>query len=419
MAHLGRLAPGWRPDARSLASTGAEWLARLGAATERLAAALTPAEVSQAIATARLPGGPGRLVALLADDGAELVVVAASGIPPELVGRLARVPLSSDHLFAAVVRTRRARFAPDLAALPLVAGERDLGVLALSTEAARAPGREERAFLLAFAAQAAQALLRARLLEAERAARLEAQRAAEAARHAVELQERLVGVVGHDLRTPLAAVHIATTLLARRGTLSHDEARTVGRIGASVARMTAIVRDLLDFGRIRREGRIPVARRDVDLAEVAARSVAELRAVHSSREIALDARGPVPVVGDPERLAQVVSNLVGNALQHGPPDVAVRVVAAATGGEALLEVHNAGAPIPPALLADMFEPFRRGPSGPDPSGSVGLGLFIVRELARAHGGEVAVRSAQGEGTTFTVRLPAAAGASTGRPSAND
>jgi signal transduction histidine kinase len=104
-------------------------------------------------------------------------------------------------------------------------------------------------------------------------------------------------------------------------------------------------------------------------------------------------------------MAQVVGNLVSNALHHGRPDTPVRVEVRDAGGEVRLSVHNEGESIPPELQAMLFQPFRRGTTGKAATRSVGLGLYIVRQVARAHGGEVEVHSARGEGTTFTVRLP--------------
>jgi signal transduction histidine kinase len=228
---------------------------------------------------------------------------------------------------------------------------------------------------------------------------------AEEARRAVELQERLVGVVGHDLRTPLAAIQMGIGLLLKRGGLTAEQARTLGRLRASAGRMTGIIRDLLDFTRVRSEGAIPLQPRPLDLADVCRRAVAELQEVHPDRGIAFAAPSAIPLVGDAERLLQVASNLVGNALQHSPPETDVAVRLQETADEAVLEVHNSGAPIPEELLPDLFEPFRQAVRTADATGSVGLGLFIVRALVRAHGGDVEARSNAAEGTTFTVRLP--------------
>jgi signal transduction histidine kinase len=427
--------------------------ARLHAASAALSAALTPGDVASVIASRGhgMPGSVGCAVALLRDadgdgdgDGDAAIALAASRGPSgRASGRPGVLPAAAELPFAGAIQARVPLFVPDretpararaaaggaaacelpddaveaLAVLPLTAGGRVLGAVAIAFGQPRDFDEEERAFLEAFVHQGSQALDRARLYEAERSARLEAQHAEEAARGAVELQERLVGVVGHDLRTPLAAIRMAVSLLFRRGGLSEDQARTLARLGASTARMTSIIRDLLDFTRVRREGAIPVVPRSVDLSEIARHAVAELASVHLEREIWLSLPESAAASGDPERLVQVVSNLVGNALQHSPPGARVELSVHADAGGVVLQVHNEGPPIRPDLLPDLFEPFRRGTGNPDPSGSIGLGLFIVRELVRAHGGRVDVASSEGAGTTFTVRLPRPPGAAAEAPPA--
>jgi signal transduction histidine kinase len=411
----------------------ADRFARLHGTTAALSAALTPRDVAAVLALrgAALPGTASCAVAFLAEDGATLRLAALRGVAPAQ-GRGVEGERVDAPALVARLRERRPQFIADRAArgrdeaareaaaawgfrdevvraaaeLPLLAGERILGAVGLAFAAPRELDEEERAFLEAFADQGAVALDRARLYEAERAARLEAQHAEEAARRAVELQERLVGVVGHDLRTPLSAIRMAAGLLLQRGGLDDAQARTLARLSASAARMTGIIRDLLDFTRIRREGTIPVQPGPTDLAEIVCRAVTELAAAYPGREIAVDVPDAAPVEGDPERLTQVLSNLIGNALQHSPQAAPVEVLLRAEAGAFSLEVHNQGPPIRPELLPDIFEPFRRGVlHRADPSGSIGLGLFIVRELVRAHGGSVEVRSTAAEGTTFTVRFP--------------
>jgi signal transduction histidine kinase len=143
--------------------------------------------------------------------------------------------------------------------------------------------------------------------------------------------------------------------------------------------------------------------RATDLVPLVRRAVAELAAVHPTREIRLAVPEEVAVSADPDRLGQVLTNLVGNALQHSPPAARVSVEVEEDSGAVAIGVHNEGPPIEADLLPEIFEPFHRGHGGE--GGSLGLGLFIVREVVRAHGGEVTVRSRAGEGTTFTVRLP--------------
>ncbi len=403
----------------------AERFAALHAVTAALSAALTPSEVIAAIAArgAALPGARGCAVGVLAETGALDVVCRRSGPGRACEAPLA-VPVDEASPLALAARERRAILfecacaaspgaapcgeAPGaLAALPLEAGGAVLGAVGVELAAPSSLDEEERAFLEAFAHQSAQALERARLYEAERTARLEAQRSAEAARRAVELSGQLVGIVGHDLRTPLAAIRMSAAVLLRRGGLTDEQGRTLARIDGSAARMARIIHDLLDFTRMRNEGRIPVHVQPSDLVALVRRAVAELAAVHPQREIRLAAPDAVAVEADPDRLGQVVTNLVGNALQHSPPEARVTVALDEDARGIALAVHNEGPPIRPELLGELFEPFRRGPRG-DEGGSLGLGLFIVREVVRAHGGEVSVRSRAGEGTTFTVRLPPSA-----------
>lgn len=420
----------------------ADRFARLHAATAALSAALTRTEVAAAIASrgAVLPGASGCAVALRASPGTPLVIVATRGTAEQVLGRPDELPGFGHPLAGAAVGGQAIFLDGDpapvrgpgepppvegtlraLAALPLEVGAQVLGAVGVVFREAVSFDEEERAFLGAFAHQCAQALDRARLYEAEREARLEAQRAEEAARHAVELQEQLVGIVGHDLRTPLAAIRMSAAVLFRRGGLSPEQAKTVGRIASSASRMSRIIHDLLDFTRVRNEGGIPLLRREADLASLVRRTVAEVAAVHPDREFQLDLSPAAPVYADPDRLAQVVTNLVGNAIQHGPPGVLVGVAVRREGAAVALDVHNDGSPIPDDLVGEIFEPFHRGRRGGE-GGSLGLGLFIVREIVRAHGGSVDVRSTAGEGTTFTVRLPAsphgAPEVSTGRAAAD-
>lgn len=414
----------------------ADRFARLHATSTALSASVSPADVA-AVMAARgmaLVDAIGCAVAFLAEDGARLELVAVRGVGASPLARPLAVALEAEPTLAIAIRAGRPAFlggegdpaggpaAAGLAgacglraegvraaaALPLFAGRRALGLVAVAFAAPRPFDEEEQAFLEAYAHQCALALERSRLYEAERAARLEAQRAVAEARRAVDMQERLVGVVGHDLRTPLSAIRMATALLVRRGGLTDEQARTLSRLGASAARMTGIIRDLLDFSRVRREGTIPLERVELDLADLVRRAIAELRAVHPERDVVLEVPAEAPGVGDPERLTQVVSNLVGNAIQHSPAGSRIRVKVEAIPEALLFRVHNVGPPIPAALLPDIFEPFRRGAAAPGATGSVGLGLFIVRELVRAHGGTVEVTSSGAAGTTFTVRLPAAA-----------
>jgi signal transduction histidine kinase len=153
-------------------------------------------------------------------------------------------------------------------------------------------------------------------------------------------------------------------------------------------------------------GGIPVARRSVDLHALVRGVVEELEAAYPERALRLRAEGDGRGSWDGDRLAQVVENLVSNALKYSPEESAVEVSTRGEDGAVVLEVHNAGAPIPPGRLPHIFEPLQRASSSMDAqSRSVGLGLYIVQHLVQAHGGRIDVRSSEEEGTTFSVRLP--------------
>jgi signal transduction histidine kinase len=247
-----------------------------------------------------------------------------------------------------------------------------------------------------------------RLVEemADRAAlSLESARLFQESREAVRMREDVVAVVSHDLRNPLNAITLTATLLTRRSDLDERTAKAAARIFAAAERANRLIRDLLDFTQARVSG-IPVKLAPGDLHELSVQVVEEVRSAHPERRIELHVRGDGQGVLDPDRIAQVVANLVGNAVQHSPAESPVRVSSRGEGEGLVLEVHNAGAPIPAETLPGLFEPFRRGLGAKaGAGGSLGLGLFISRRIVEAHGGRISVRSSAGEGTTFSVWLP--------------
>ncbi|MFL5274264.1 MAG: ATP-binding protein [Anaeromyxobacteraceae bacterium] len=237
-----------------------------------------------------------------------------------------------------------------------------------------------------------------------------ARRRAELAREqAREFERQLLGIVSHDLRNPLNAIVLGADALLRRGGLDDRQTASVARILASGQRAGRLIVDLLDFGSARMGGGIELRCERTDLAAAVREALDELASVFPERTVRLDAGEPVAGEWDRHRLAQVISNLVTNAFKYGAPGSTVTVRVAARGGEGELSVHNVGAPIDPALLEHVFEPYQRGASQDTPSEpplrSVGLGLFIVRHIVEAHRGHVTVTSSTGAGTTFTVRLP--------------
>jgi signal transduction histidine kinase len=166
-----------------------------------------------------------------------------------------------------------------------------------------------------------------------------------------------------------------------------------------------MIEELLDFTRARAAGGIPVNPRPASLTRICERAVEEARLSNPLRAISLEAKEELQGSWDPDRLLQLLANLIGNALQHGAASSPVSVKARREGGHAVLSVHNQGDPIPPDQLSDIFEPFRRGEWKSGDSSGLGLGLHIVFQIARAHGGAVQVQSSAEDGTTFTVRLP--------------
>ncbi len=228
-------------------------------------------------------------------------------------------------------------------------------------------------------------------------------------RERAEFEQQLIGIVSHDLRNPIAAMMMGAQVLVRQEDLGANHHRLVARILSSGERATRLISDLLDFTQARLGGGIRVSPVQADLHEVVRQAVEEIHFTWPDREILLDEVGDGRGTWDPDRLSQVVTNLVTNALRYSPGGTPVRVSARAAGdGHVELRVHNEGPPIRPDFVEHLFDPLQRGTNEVDRHGrSVGLGLFIVKRIVDAHRGTVAVRSLEGEGTTFTVTLPRA------------
>jgi signal transduction histidine kinase len=231
-------------------------------------------------------------------------------------------------------------------------------------------------------------------------------RAVERMQEEAQFRERFIGILGHDLRNPLNAIMLSARQLRRRGASSPVQQQLAQRIETSAARMGNMISDILDLTRARLSGGIPLHLAPTSLPAVCRQVVEELTVAHPGRDIVVQAEGAGEGIWDPERLAQVVSNLVGNALEHGEREGTVFVRCRDEAEQQVLEISNPGTPIPGHLLATLFDPFRQvGTARSGRSSGLGLGLFIVRELVEAHGGQVTVRSTENEGTTFTVVLP--------------
>jgi signal transduction histidine kinase len=223
---------------------------------------------------------------------------------------------------------------------------------------------------------------------------------------AVQLSDMFVSILGHDLRTPLGAMTLAAEAIVR-GSPDARALRPAGRILTSAERMKRMIEQLLDLARVRQGHGIPLHLGRVHLGELCRQAVQELEDANPQASLVLQNTGNVSGTWDADRLAQVVSNLVGNAVQHGTKGRPITVDVDGTDESTVrLRVHNFGS-VPPEALPTLFEPFKRmaahtmsaaGKTG------LGLGLFIAREIAQAHGGDVGVQSSE-ERTTFEVTLP--------------
>lgn len=226
-------------------------------------------------------------------------------------------------------------------------------------------------------------------------------------------RERFIGVLGHDLGNPLAAIRFSSAALLAREALTPEVRRMVQRIDSSAERMARLVKQLLDFTRARMAGGIPLRPGDVALDEVCRRVISELEVAHPEREVNLEVRGNCHGFWDEERLAQVLSNLVANALQNSPAGTPVSVLLEGVESLQRVEVHNAGAPIPEAVRPHLFEPFHPSGSSRRAQGGLGLGLYIVAQIVQAHGGSIEVVSSAEEGTSFILLLPRSVSAPAG------
>lgn len=218
-------------------------------------------------------------------------------------------------------------------------------------------------------------------------------------------RERFLGVLGHDLRSPLQVITLSAHTLLE---LEQREPATqaLRRILRGAERIEALVGDLLDFARGRFGEGLVIDRRPLDVADLLERAIDELRARHPKRELRFRNPGTRSARWDGERVVQLVVNLVENALAHSPPESMVTVGVEIVEDRARLMVHNFGKPIPPQLVTRIFQPFSQASEQATGSRSgLGLGLYIASQIAHAHGGDITVTSSAEDGTRFLVTLP--------------
>jgi sigma-B regulation protein RsbU (phosphoserine phosphatase) len=222
-------------------------------------------------------------------------------------------------------------------------------------------------------------------------------------RETAALREQFIAVLGHDLRNPLSAIISGTTLL-KRAKLDERSAQIVALMNESASRMEGLIANVMDFARGRLGGGLTLdLTRDAPVEAVLYQVIAELRASNPDRLIEAGFELEEAVDFDKARMAQLFSNLLGNALTHGTQGQPIVVRALSDSATFELSITNASPPIPPEALENLFQPFFRGAVRPTEQG-LGLGLYIASEIARAHGGRIDVQSGAEE-TTFTFRMP--------------
>jgi signal transduction histidine kinase len=220
-------------------------------------------------------------------------------------------------------------------------------------------------------------------------------------RQTAELREQFIAVLGHDLRNPLASIAAGTKMLAKEKS-KEATAEILGLMQKSAARMSAMIDNVLDFARGRLGSGIALNRAPEQLQPALEQVIAELRAIYPDRKVEAKFALTEPVNCDSGRIAQLFSNLLGNALTHGTAASPVRVRAETRDGAFELSLTNSGDPIPPDALERLFQPFYR--VAVERALGLGLGLYIASEIARAHGGTLGVDSSPDE-TRFTFRMP--------------
>jgi signal transduction histidine kinase/PAS domain-containing protein len=333
----------------------------------------------------------------LAPDGSGSPTQAARGWP---LARAARSAIVVDDLaarFGALPGGEAPESAHTAVLLPLVgAGLGPRCVLVAGVSPRRALDDRYRGFFELVADHISTAIGSAHWREAQR-------RRADELASVVAYNEKFTAILGHDLRNPLNAITTAAQLLERRAAVP-EIARPAQRIVFSVERMSRMIAQLLDLARVRVTG-LQLRRRDLDLAELCQLVLDELRQGKPGSRIELGTVGPLRGRWDGDRLAQVISNLAGNALEHGEPGAAVRVQLDGRDPDRVaLQVENRGA-IDGDVLPTLFDPFRGARHRRENTRGLGLGLYISKEIVTAHGGTIDVRSSAEGGTRFAIELP--------------
>lgn len=274
--------------------------------------------------------------------------------------------------------------------VPLVVSGAVTGILAVAVSAEMPAHADEQEWLLsALADQAAVALEKTRLDERGR------------------FRDRLIGIVSHDLRSPINTILLGTSMLLERDLLDAPATKTLTRVLTAAERAERMIRDLLDYTQAHLGGGIRVERKPNDLGQIARRVMDEVEVSHPECELELVYEGGnLTAELDADRIAQVIGNLLSNAVSHSSAGSRIHVALRGTDTDVSFDVHNTGSTIPAHRLREIFEPMQQiAPGSGRNQRSVGLGLYIVESIVVSHHGTIGVTSTESEGTTFTVRIP--------------
>lgn len=294
----------------------------------------------------------------------------------------------NDPAWSAYAEVFRAESIAALAFVPLVNGGELVGKFMLYWGAPRELRAEEMETVTAVASHVAAAIARFQIVDE--------------LQETVRFNETFSGILGHDLRNPLSAMMTGAHLVMRVG--GEPVQKPVARILSSGERMSRMIDQLLDFTRVRLGGGIPLRGERTDLVALARRILDEHSSPAQMDRLELSHEGHTEGPWDEDRLGQVFSNLVGNAIEHGRAGEPVRVCIVGESDGVRIEIENAGA-IPTDVLPKLFEPLAGSPKSRPGSRGLGLGLFITRQIIEAHGGTIRVSSTEEHGTRFSIRLP--------------
>jgi PAS domain S-box-containing protein len=400
--------------------------ARLQSLTAALSEAMTPVNAASAVLTHGLTalGAYAGSVALLNEQGGELELLDAVGFPAEMIEKWRCFPVSSEAPLAEAVRTsqmvlieslqaRDSRYlhlsalhavneSQALAAVPLIVEGRTIGAMGMTFREVQRFDEDDRAYMLAIARQCAQAIERARLYQAERRMRAEAE-------EANRTKDEFLATLSHELRTPLTAMLGWTRMLRMKELDEETSERALETVERNARVQAQLIEDLLDVSRII-TGKLRLDVRPMELMPVIEAAIDAVRPAAAAKNIELQtALDPLagPVSGDPNRLQQVVWNLLANAVKFTPGSGQVKVSLERVDAHVEVIVSDTGQGIKPDFLPYVFDRFRQADgSSTRLHGGLGLGLAIVRHLIELHGGTVrAESSGEGQGATFHLQLP--------------